>query len=222
VHRLDLGRGLDVLAIGAHPDDIEIGCGGTLLRLLGEGRIDHLDWVVLTGTPERAAEAKASAAAYAAAAPGKPIEVLLPDEAVFGELRDGFLPYLGHHVKEVFEHLKTTRRRPDLILAPRRDDAHQDHRLAAELAWNTWRDQAIWEYEIPKYDGDLRTPNLYVPLERAACERKVELLAEHFGSQAGRAWFTPDTFMALLRLRGVECNAPSGLAEGFHVRKVVV
>jgi LmbE family N-acetylglucosaminyl deacetylase len=222
VHRLDLGRGLNLLAIGAHPDDIEIGCGGTLLRLLGEGRVGHVDWVVLTGSPERASEAKASAAAYAAAAPATPIQVLLADESVFGELRDGFLPYLGYQVKEVFEHLKAAVRGPDLVLVPRHDDAHQDHRLIADLALNTWRDHAIWQYEIPKYDGDLRTPNLYVPLDRAACERKAELLAEHFRSQAGRAWFTPDTFMALARLRGVECNAPSGFAEGFHVRKVVV
>jgi LmbE family N-acetylglucosaminyl deacetylase len=222
VRRLDLGGGLSVLALGAHPDDIEIGCGGTLLRLLGEGRVDHVDWVVVTTDDERAAEAKASAAAYAAAGGDTSIEVLFPDPAVFGELRDGFLPYLGYHVKEVFEHLKATRRAPDLILAPRRDDAHQDHRLLAELALNTWRDHAIWEYEIPKYDGDLGTPNLYVPLDRDTCERKVALLAEHFPSQAGRAWFDRETFWALPRLRGVECNAPSGLAEGFHVRKVVV
>jgi LmbE family N-acetylglucosaminyl deacetylase len=222
VRRLDLGTALSVLALGAHPDDIEIGCGGTLLRLLAEGRVDHLDWVVVTSGAERAAEAKASAAAYAATSPSVAMEVLFPDQGVFGELRDGFLPYLGYHVKEVLEHLKATRRAPDLILAPRRDDDHQDHRLLAELAWNTWRDHAIWSYEIPKYDGDLRTPNLYVPLDHATCERKIELLAEHFPSQAGRAWFTDETFWALPRLRGVECNAPSGLAEGFHVRKVVV
>src|SRR5262245_3923558 len=193
-----------------------------MLRLLGEGRVDHVDWVVLTSSAERAAEAKASAAAYAAAAPAASMEVLFPDPAVFVELRDGFLPYLGYHVKEVFEHLKATRPAPDLILTPRRDDAHQDHRLLAELALNTWRDHAIWEYEIPKYDGDLGTPNLYVPLDRDTCERKVALLTEHFPSQAGRLWFDRETFWALPRLRGVECNAPSGLAEGFHVRKVVV
>ena len=221
MRRLDLGTGLRVLALGAHPDDIEIGCGGTLLRLLGEGRVDHLDWVVMTSTAERAAEAKASAAAYAEAGDAS-MDVLLPDPAVFGELRDGFLPYLGDHVKEVFEHLKATRPSPDLVLAPHRRDDHQDHRLLAELAWNTWRDHAIWEYEIPKYDGDLRTPNLYVPLDRDLCERKIDLLREHFPSQAGRTWFAPETFRALPRLRGVECNSPSGLAEGFHVRKVVV
>jgi LmbE family N-acetylglucosaminyl deacetylase len=219
---LDLGAGLRLLAFGAHADDIEIGCGGTLLRLLGEARVDHVDWVVMTTDDVRAAEAVASAAAYAASPSAASIDVFFPDPDVFGELRDGYLPYPGSHAKSVFEHLEATRPAPDLILVPCRGDAHQDHRLLAKLAMSTFRDHAIWEYEIPKYDGDLRTPNLYVPLDRATCERRIELLAEHFPSQAGRSWFTPETFWALLRLRGVECNAPSGFAEGFHARKVVV
>ena len=124
-------------------------------------------------------------------------------------------------IKDAFEELKRSCE-PDLIFCHRKLDAHQDHRVVAELAWNTFRDHAIWEYEIPKYDGDLGLPNVYVPISRADAERKVALLQQHFRSQASRAWFSSDTFHSMMGIRAVECNAPDGRAEGFYVRKLVV
>jgi LmbE family N-acetylglucosaminyl deacetylase len=211
--RLDLGTGRRVLAIGAHADDLEIGCGGTLLRLLAEGAVAEVTWVVCSGTDERRAEATASAAAF--------LDGAERTRVTTERFRDGFFPYTGGEVKEFFETLKREVQ-PDLILTHRRADAHQDHRLVAELTWNTWRDHLVWEYEIPKYEGDLGAPNLFVPLDRATAERKVELLLKHFPSQAHRRWFGADTFWSVLRLRGLECNAPSGLAEGLYARKAVV
>jgi len=202
-----------LLAVGAHPDDIEIGCGGTLLRLLAGSPPVRVYWLVLSGEGERAAEAEAGAAAF-----------LGPDterEVVVRGFRDGFFPWSGAAVKEVFEELKGAFN-PDLIFSPRRGDAHQDHRLVAELIWNTFRDHLILEYEIPKYDGDLGAPNFFVPLDEATAIHKAELLLKCFPSQQGRRWFTPDTFWALLRLRGLEANSPTRYAEGFEVRKLVL
>ena len=210
---LELGTGISLLVLGAHCDDIEIGAGGTILRLAAEGRLASVTWAVMTSNEERAAEARASAAAFLAGVPQTRVEV--------ASFRDGFLPYAGWEVKEHFEWLKGEVD-PDLILTHRRADAHQDHRLVAELTWNTWRDHLILEFEIPKYEGDLGAPNVFVPLDRELCERKVELLHKHFPSQTGRRWFTADTFMSVLRLRGLECNSPSGHAEGFHLRKASV
>ena len=207
------GEPLRLLAVGAHADDIEIGCGGTVLRLVAEHPGLTVDWVVLSGEGSRAAEAADSAAAFLDGAG----EVNLQIE----RFHDGFFPYDGAAVKRCFEDLKT-RVRPDLILAPRLEDRHQDHRLVAELCWNTFRDHLILEYEIPKYEGDLGQPNLFVPLERDQVERKLELLHKHFPSQSGRSWWSDDTFRAILRLRGVESNAPSGLAEAFSARKLVL
>jgi LmbE family N-acetylglucosaminyl deacetylase len=204
---------LRVLAIGAHADDIEIGCGGTLLRLLAEEPAVEVDWVVLSGIGERAAEAADSAAAFLDGAARSTVTV--------EGFRDGFFPYLGGAVKELFERLKGTVA-PDLILTHRLEDRHQDHRLVAELTWNTFRDHLILEYEIPKYEGDLGHPNLFVPLAPGHCERKVELLRKCFPSQAGRGWFSDDTFWALLRLRGVEAASPTRFAEAFHGRKLVL
>jgi LmbE family N-acetylglucosaminyl deacetylase len=204
---------LRVLAIGAHADDIEIGCGGTLLRLVAEHPKVSVDWVVLSGLGERAGEAADSAAAFLQGAAETRVTV--------EQFRDGFFPYLGGAVKESFEQLKA-RVRPDLILTHRLEDRHQDHRLVAELTWNTFRDHLVLEYEVPKYEGDLGQPNLFVPLTADHCERKVELLRKCFPSQAGRAWFSDDTFMALLRLRGVESNAPGRYAEAFHARKLLL
>jgi LmbE family N-acetylglucosaminyl deacetylase len=202
-----------VLALGAHPDDIEIGCGGTLLRLIGEPGPLEVRWLVLSGDGERAEEAAASAAAFLG--PGH------DDQVSVHAFRDGYFPWEGPAIKEAFERLKGDFD-PDLILAPRRHDAHQDHRLVAELTWNTFRDHLILEYEIPKYDGDLGAPTLFVPLDEATAERKVELLLKGFPSQLHRRWFRADTFWSLLRLRGLESNSPSGFAEGFEVRKVVL
>ena len=206
-------RRAELLVLGAHADDIEIGCGGTILRLVADGMVERLTWVVLSGLGPRAAEARHSAAVF--------LDGVQESKVVVGDLRDGFFPYVGPAVKEFFEDLKL-KVRPDLILTHRRADQHQDHRLVAELTWNTWRDHLIFEYEIPKYEGDLGTPNLFVPLSRDTCASKVELLLKNFPSQASRRWFTADTFWAVLRLRGLECNAPGGFAEGLYARKLVL
>jgi LmbE family N-acetylglucosaminyl deacetylase len=202
-----------LLAIGAHADDIEIGCGATILRLVAEHPGLSVDWLVLSGHGERAGEAADSAAAFLAGAGATRVWV--------EGFRDGFFPYLGGAVKERFEQLKAEVA-PDLVLTHRLEDRHQDHRLVAELTWNTFRDHLILEYEIPKYEGDLGRPNLYVPVGQEHGERKVELLRKCFPSQAGRSWFSDDTFWATLRLRGIECNAPGRYAEAFQARKLVL
>ena len=204
--RLKLGgERLKVLAIGSHADDIEIGCGGTLLRLAREVPGLELHWVVLSAAGERAEEARASAEVF-----GAEVEVQ--------GFRDAFFRY-GGEVKEFFEELKG-RFEPDLVLTHHDDDRHQDHRLVAELTWNTFRDHLILEYEIPKYDGDLGAPNVFFPLEDEVARRKVEVLLEAFPSQGRKPWFSEDLFMGLMRLRGMECNAHSGLAEAFYARKL--
>ena len=209
----DPERPLRVLAVGAHADDIEIGCGGTILRLVAEHRGLEVDWLVLSGTGERADEAAESAAAFTEGAGATRVTV--------EGFRDGFFPYDGGAVKEHFERLKGEVV-PDLVLTHRLEDRHQDHRLVAELAWNTFRGHLIWEFEIPKYEGDLGQPNLFVPLEPEVCQHKIELLRKCFPSQAGRSWFTDDTFLALLRLRGVESGGPGRFAEAFTARKLVL
>ena len=209
----DPERPLRVLAVGAHPDDIEIGCGGTILRLVAEHPGLAVHWLVLSGADGRAEEAADSAAAFTEGAGGTRVAV--------ERFRDGFFPYEGGAVKERFERLKDEVD-PDLILTHRLEDRHQDHRLVAELAWNTFRGHLILEFEIPKYDGDLGQPNLYVPLEPDVGQRKVELLRKCFPSQAGRSWFSDDTFWALLRLRGVESGGPGRFAEAFTARKLVL
>jgi LmbE family N-acetylglucosaminyl deacetylase len=207
------GRRLDVLVIGAHPDDIEIGCGGTLLRLIGEGRVASVRWLVLSGTDERAVEAHAGAAAFLAGVDQRAV-------LVHG-FRDGYFPFDGAAIKDAFEALKSEVS-PDLVLTHRREDMHQDHRLVADLTWQTFRDHLVLEYEIPKYEGDLATPNLYVDLPESVCRRKLALLRDTFRSQATRPWFDDDTFWGLLRLRGTECHGQSRFAEAFTCRKVLV
>jgi LmbE family N-acetylglucosaminyl deacetylase len=202
-----------LLAVGAHADDIEIGCGATILRLAAEHPGLSVDWLVLSGHGDRAGEAADSAAAFLAGAGATRVMV--------EGFRDGFFPYDGGAVKERFERLKTEVA-PDLVLTHRLEDRHQDHRLVAELTWNTFRDHLILEYEIPKYEGDLGRPNLYVPVGQEHGERKVELLRKCFPSQAGRSWFNDDTFWATLRLRGIECNASGRYAEAFQARKLVL
>lgn len=205
--------GATVLFLGAHCDDIEIGCGGTLLRLRDAHPELDLRWVVVSSDAARAREARASAVAFLGESGVGKLQVQ--------SFRDGFLPYQGGEVKEFFEHLKGEMR-PDLIFTHHRHDRHQDHRLVAELTWNTWRDHLILEYEIPKYDGDLGRPNLYVPLRAADVERKVKALLESYPSQSSREWFDADTLRALLRLRGVESNAPERHAEAFYGPKCVL
>jgi LmbE family N-acetylglucosaminyl deacetylase len=207
------GEALRLLCLGAHPDDIEIGCGGTTLRMLDERPDTIVRWIVFSGTAERRAEAAASARHFLGAR---------ADEAVTDHaFRDGFFPAEIGAIKETFEALASAFR-PSLILTHYREDLHQDHRVVSELTYNSFRDHLVWEYEIPKYDGDLGNPNLFVPLGGEQCRRKVAAILEHFASQARRPWFTADTFMAMARLRGIGCNAPAGLAEAFYCRKAVV
>jgi LmbE family N-acetylglucosaminyl deacetylase len=202
-----------VLFLGAHCDDIEIGCGGTVLRLRRERPDVDLRWLVLSSNEARREEAVASARRF--------LGDDGPERMRVATFRDGFLPYLGADVKDYFEAMKREIR-PDVIFTHTRDDAHQDHRLVCELTWNTWRDHTIFEYEIPKYDGDLGRPNTYVPLPAAVVEEKVKALLDVFPSQADRDWFDEDTFRAILRLRGVESNAPERYAEAFTARKCVL
>jgi LmbE family N-acetylglucosaminyl deacetylase len=200
-----------VLAIGCHADDIEIGCGGTLLTLARANPGLQVDWVVLAAQGARAEEARTSAAAFLDGVTDARVEV--------HDFRDGFLPYVGGEVKQVFEDLKG-RVDPQLIFTHNGYDFHQDHRLACELTWNTFRNQLILEYEIPKVDGDIGRPNVYVPLTAADVERKLELLEQHFPTQSGKHWFDPETFKGLMRLRGMEAVAPERFAEAFTCRKV--
>jgi LmbE family N-acetylglucosaminyl deacetylase len=207
------GERLSVLCIGAHCDDIEIGAGATILGLIERGIRLDVHWAVLGAQGLRADEAHASATAFLAKAARAVIDL--------AKFRDGFFPHQGSEIKEWFEALKK-RVSPDVILCHWRDDAHQDHRQVSELTWNTFRDHTILEYEIPKWDGDIGRPNLYVPISRAVMERKVKLLNDHFGSQRSKDWFDSEIFMGLARLRGMECRAPDGFAEAFHARKLTV
>jgi LmbE family N-acetylglucosaminyl deacetylase len=203
---------LNVLCLGAHADDIEIGCGGTVLYLGRALPRVRFYWVILTSPGTRRQEALKAADLFTA---GCDKEVILED------YRDGFLPYSGGEVKDFFERLKG-QINPDLILSPWRGDAHQDHRLVAELAWNTFRNHLILEYEIPKYDGDMGRPNLFVPLEAPLYQEKVDHLFEAFQSQYSKPWFDREAFLGVMRIRGMESNSPSGYAEGFHARKMVL
>ena len=202
-----------ILCLGSHCDDIEIGCGGTML-MLGE-RNPHIQfhWVVFSGNDVRKKEAIRGAQLFTRNGALKNI--------IHKNFPDGFLPFVGAEVKELFEQLKRTVS-PDLIFTHYRNDAHQDHRLLSELTWNTFRDHLILEYEIPKYDGDMGAPNLFTPLEAPVCEKKVESILSAFQSQQGRRWFEKETFFSLMRLRGMECNSPSGYAEAFYCRKLVL
>lgn len=203
---------LRILCLGAHSDDIEIGCGGSLLRLLEERPGSRVDWVVFAANGPREAEARASAAAFLAQTPDSHVTLK--------SFRESYFPYVATEIKDFFETLKGVS--PDLVFSHRRDDVHQDHRTIAELTWNTFRNHQILEYEIAKYEGDLGSPNVFVPLTRAHADRKVTLLLEHFKSQASRAWFRADTFHGLMSVRAVECNAAEGRAEAFHARKLVL
>jgi LmbE family N-acetylglucosaminyl deacetylase len=199
-----------ILVIGCHADDIEIGCGGTMLALTRARPDVRVTWVVLTGSGVRADEARASAAQFLAATSD-------PDVRVHG-FRDGFLPYVGGEVKDVFERLKDVD--PDLVFTHTRKDLHQDHRLACELTWNTFRDHLILEYEVPKYDGDLGTPNVFVPLADELAEEKLRLLRTHYASQQAKHWYDIELFRGLMRLRGME--SATRYAEAFVCRKLAL
>jgi LmbE family N-acetylglucosaminyl deacetylase len=199
------------LCLGAHPDDIEIGCGGTLLALLAARRDVACHWVVFSGGGGvREGEAQKSAGLFLARAKRRQLTV--------HSFRDGFFPYVGTEIKDTFEALARTVT-PDVVFTHTRADRHQDHRVISDLAWNTFRDHLIFEYEIPKYDGDLGTPNLFVPLPAPLARSKIRHLKAAFRSQREKRWFTDDTFHGLMRLRGIESGAPEGLAEAFYARK---
>lgn len=203
-------RAFHVLCLGCHSDDIEIGCGGAILTLANSFPSAVFHWVVFAASGVRAEEAERSARSFV---PPDRLHTLS-----LHTFRDGFMPFAGAEVKEIFETLKA-QIKPDLIFTQNRQDAHQDHRLIAELTWNTFRNHLILEYEIPKYDGDLGQPNLFIPLEQMTYQRKVDNIMRHFATQHSRQWFREEVFLGLMRLRGMECNAASGYAEGFFCRK---
>jgi LmbE family N-acetylglucosaminyl deacetylase len=202
-----------VLCLGAHSDDIEIGCGGTVLRLIQQSKSIEFYWVVLSSNSARAKEAERSANAFLNAARDKTV--------VVKSFRDGFLPYLGPPVKESFEEIKKVFT-PDVIFTHCRHDLHQDHRLVCELTWNTFRDHFILEYEIPKYDADLRSPNLFVPLSEIQARKKVNSLSRYFATQQNKQWFSEELFYGLMRLRAAESGSPARYAEAFYCRKALL
>jgi LmbE family N-acetylglucosaminyl deacetylase len=214
--RLNLGvkrKKLRVLCLGAHSDDAEIGCGGTLLQWIRDYDAVDVTWAVFCADGARAVEARASARALLRGAAH--VDIVLAD------FRDAHLPADFARAKTFAASLHR-RLDPDVILTHRLEDRHQDHRLIAELTWQTWRDHLVLEYEIPKFEGDLGQPNLYVPLDAAVARRKVRHLLKHFGTQRSKSWFTPETFRGLLHVRGIECRASSGMAEAFHLRKAMM
>jgi len=207
------GEPLKALFLGAHSDDIELGCGGTILSLLEQGHELEVWWVVFAASPARRLEAERSAEMFLRGA--------IKKEIVVKDFKESFFPYIGSEIKACFEELKRTIS-PDVVFTHFRDDLHQDHRLISELTWNTFRDHLILEYEIIKYDGGLGSPNTFVYLSEKVCARKMKYLMENFQSQRSHQWFTEETFRAILRLRGVESNAPEKYAEAFYCRKIVL
>jgi LmbE family N-acetylglucosaminyl deacetylase len=207
------GDRLSVLCLGAHSDDIEIGAGATLLTMIERGIQIEVHWCVLSGAGDRKREATASAADFLKGVKKADVEVL--------PFRDGFFPENGEAIKSWFEALKP-RVKPDIIFTHCRDDAHQDHQQVCRLTWNTFRDHCIFEYEIPKWDGDMGQPNLYMPVSAAALTRQIELLHAHVGSQRSKQWFDSETFSGLARIRGMECRAPERYAEAFFARKLTL
>lgn len=201
------------LFLGAHSDDIEIGCGGTVLSFLEEGQELHVCWVVFSANSERRVEAEKSADMFLAGAVTK--------EIIVKDFKESFFPYTGVEIKASFEDLKQ-RVNPDIIFTHYRHDLHQDHRFISELTWNTFRNHLILEYEIVKYDGDVGSPNVFFHLSEEICARKSKLLIDNFKSQDSHHWFTEETFRAILRLRGIESNAPQKWAEAFYGRKLVI
>ena len=204
---------LELLFIGAHCDDIDIGCGGTAIELATARPDASITWVVLSSNDVREAEARDSAARLLSGV--NDVNVIVKN------YRNSYFPYVGAEIKEFFEQLKQSVN-PNVIFTHYKDDLHQDHRLVGELTWNTWRDHLIYEYEIPKYDGGLGSPNAFVALERDSLDAKIDVLLSAFVSQRSRAWFTDETFRGLARLRGIECNAQSGFAEAFYCRKSLI
>jgi LmbE family N-acetylglucosaminyl deacetylase len=206
------GHPLTLLCIGAHSDDLEIGCAGSVLSWLSSSRTINVVRVVLAADEDRAREARKSANAL--------LRRAAKTEILLGGFLDGSLPAQYRDVKEFFESIKS--RKADIILTHRLEDRHQDHRLASELTWNTWRNHMILEYEILKYEGDLGQPNVFVPLPKSIMRRKVAHLERHFPTQHSKTWFSADNFEALARLRGLESRSASGFAEAFYARKITL
>ena len=201
-----------ILCLGAHSDDIEIGCGGTILKLTEEHPDLEIVWVVFSAEGTRKQEAKSSARAF--------LRRAAKSRVLVNDFRGSFFPFRGEEIKEFFETLKPFR--PDLVFTHYRDDRHQDHRLLSDLAWNTFRSHVILEYEVPKYDGDFGVPNFFVPVSKAHCSRKADLLLKHFKSQSNKHWFSPELFLAASRIRGMECDSPTHYAEAFYGRKMLL
>ncbi len=202
-----------VLCLGSHCDDIEIGCGGTLLKLVKDYQRVVVFWVVFSSDKQRAQEASDSASIFLKDVKEKTI--------IIKNFRDGFFPFIGAEIKEFFNQLRQDFL-PDLVFTHYRNDLHQDHRTISDLTWNTFRNHLILEYEIPKYDGDLGSPNLFIHLDEALCDQKINYILNSFKTQQEKRWFTEATFLSILRLRGVESNAPSSYAEAFYCRKIVL
>jgi LmbE family N-acetylglucosaminyl deacetylase len=200
-----------ILCVGAHCDDIEIGCGGALLHLQESARV-QIDWIVCSGTAQRREETRA--------AMHKLVAREARGELIHGDFPDGYFPASYAQLKDFIESLKRQMQPPHLILCHERDDRHQDHRVMNELVWNTFRDHVVLEYEIPKWDGGLGQPNIYIAISETQARAKVAALLESHQTQLKKDWFNSETFMALLRLRGIECRSPSGYAEAFHGRKL--
>lgn len=201
-----------ILCLGAHSDDIEIGCGGTLLEIMDAVPDVTIHWVVLSGSGPRADEARHSAERFLSRGRG-------PHQIHLHDFRDSYFPVQWESIKDAFHSLNQTVQ-PDLVFTHRRDDAHQDHRVVSELTWCTFRNHLVLEYEIAKYEGDLGQPNVLIPVSRANARTKIDLLMECFETQKQKRWFDEETFQAMLRLRGLEANSDSGYAEAFHSRKI--
>jgi len=206
-------RSLRILCLGAHSDDLEIGCGGSILRILEEHPSIEIHWIVFSSNQERENEARASVDLFLAKAGHKNI--------VIKDYKDAFFPYIGGEIKNYFEEIKQNIN-PDLIFSHYRMDLHQDHRLISELTWNTFRNHLILEYEILKYDGDLGSPNFFIPLNDNICRRKLDIIFKCFKTQGKRKWFTEDAFRSIMRIRGIESNAPDKYAEAFYCRKMII
>lgn len=202
-----------ILCLGAHCDDIEIGCGGTILKLVEAHRDIEFCWVVFSSDEQRKLEALESANIFLRQVEDKKI--------IIKDFRNSYFPYIGMEIKEYFEQLKQELS-PDLIFTHYRNDLHQDHRLISDLTWNTFRNHLILEYEIPKYDGDLGVPNFFVHLDESICRRKIQTILNSFKTQKDKHWFTEDTFYSMLRLRGIESNSPHKYTEAFCCRKLVL
>ena len=204
---------LKILCLGAHADDIEIGCGGTILRIIEETQNAHFYWAVFSGNAERLKEAQESANTFLENAGSKKI--------VVHQFKESYFPFIAASIKDCFEKLKQDFS-PDIVFTHCRTDAHQDHALISSLTWNTFRDHFILEYEIPKFDGDLSTPNLYVHLNESQVTKKIDLIQRNFATQKEKPWFAEETFRSILRIRGIESNSPTKYAEAFHCRKIVL